>query len=333
VTAPVITPTTEGMEPGGDQWSITATASKIAAMMGMSEWDSMKSIWLKMKYPNAFKDSTNAAQQRGTDLEEVFLNIWFRNNPRYRRLSAGEVTIMCATLGFPAAATPDCLAEDTETGEIICVEHKTVGRFADMSLWGTPGSDVAPDGYVLQCIWQMICSGYLRTALVRSGPCLDDQETYWVHANADVHAMVIEKVAAFMQSLVDDLEPPNDDRVETYDAIRTVFQQIDRKENEDWEVSPDAAIDYTLALEAFDQAEGRLLHAKSDMLKIMGPSRRAVITLPPKKGKRGQDLKPEVLVVCTRKPVRNGGVSLTRPRTPLNVFELQALRETVQVAA
>lgn len=319
----------------GADWAITATASKIAAMLGLSEYDTFKSIWLKMKYPQAFPQKSNRAQRRGSKLEDGFLDMWFEDNPRYRRLSETEVTVVCETLGFPAAATPDSLALDIETGEVICIEHKTIGRWADMSLWGEPGSDIAPDGYVLQCIWQMICTKLLRTALIRSGPFIDDQETYWIDYDADVAEQIITVVRAFMQSVVDGIEPPNDGTKVSYDAMRNVYSQIiTDAPGEDWEISIDRALQFETASQRFDEAEADLYRAKQDTMKDMGKARRAIVMLPRKVGKSGKLLKQEVLTIATRQGIKGGGSKLVKGRSKgLSVDALLELREAAAAEA
>jgi hypothetical protein len=320
----------------GVDWKITATASKIAAILNMSEYDTVKSIWLKMRFPHAFPNKSNRSQRRGSKLEDGFLDMWFEDNPRYRRLSETEVTVVCETLGFPAAATPDSLALDTETNEIICIEHKTVGRWADLSLWGDEGSDVAPDGYVLQCIWQLICTGYLRCALIRSGPFLDDQVTYWVHYNAEVAEQIIAIVREFMRTVAENIEPENDGTKVTYDAMRTVYSQIieEGKPGDDWEINVDLALQIKTADMRFDEAEAEMYRAKQDLIKVMGKARRAIIKLPREKGKSGKLLKQKVLSIATRQNVKGGGSKVVLGRSKdLTVDALLALRESVELAA
>ncbi|SLG39598.1 putative phage-type endonuclease [Mycobacteroides abscessus subsp. abscessus] len=318
----------------GPDWAITATASKIPAMLGLSTHDSPKSMWLKMRHPDRFPrdDSNNRATRRGRKLEAGMLDIWFEDNPRYRRLADGEVTFTRDDFPFRAAATPDCYAEDTETGEIIGVENKTVGPFAhSLAEWGDPGTDVVPAKYLVQTVWQNVCGNFARTAVIRNGPLIDDQFTYWVGRDAEVEAAVYERVAAFMQSLVDDIEPVNDTRAETYEAMRLAYWEIlaDGDPDADWEIHPELALEYAEALLDFERAEGRLTLAKCDLIKVMGRARRAVVPGPERfSAKTGKRLKTYPVVIATRKQTA-GGAAIVKPRT---AHDLAYLRELVAEA-
>lgn len=323
MSAPTIDAPAADLAPGGSIWKRSASASKLPAMLDISPFESKTSLWLKMKYPDVFPDKSNESQERGNDMEEGCLKRWFRLNPRYERLSAGEVTFTRTDLGYLSIGTPDCRALDTETGEIIDVENKTVGPYArDLKDWGKPGTDIAPEYYLVQIIWQQGHSGANRTALIKNGPFIDDQDTYWVHRDLDAWNYIESIASTFMLSLEMGIEPELDGRPETYDAIRLAYWEIDRKEREDWEVNLDLAIEYTDALECVDAAEKRLNRAKSDVLKALGPSRRAFIPHPTSKGKDG---KPIPIIIATRMK-KGAGVSLTRPKTRADLELLRSMR-------
>ena len=330
MSAPTVeTAAAADLAPGGSIWKRSASASKVPAMLDISPYDSKPSLWLRMKFPEAFPDKPNESQERGNDLEEGCLKRWFRKNPRYERLSAGEVTFTRTDLGYLSIGTPDCRALDTETGEVIDVENKTVGPYArDLRDWGKPGTDIAPEIYLVQIVWQQGHSGARKTALIKNGPFIDDQDTYWVHRNEDAWNYIESIVSTFMLSLEMGIEPEPDGRPETYDAIRLAYWEIDRKEREDWEIHVDKAIEYTEALGAADAAETRLLQAKSDLLKVMGPSRRAIVPHPTKTDKKGD---PIPMVIASRQK-KGAGVSLVRPKTPVDLELLRSMRALGVVA-
>lgn len=313
---------------GSPEWLRAATASKIAAMLGESRYASPKELWLKMAYPDRFADTPTAAQARGTLLEAGFIEKWYQENPRYQRLSDGEITITRTDLGFPAAATPDGKALDTETGEIIVLDHKTSGRYANSDEWGEPGSDIIPADYLWQLLWQMHMTHspdgdkVRRAALIKSGPFIDDQATYWLSYDAGLAADVTAIVAAFMQSIIDGIEPENDTRAGTYRAIARAHNEFD-DELTDWEIAPELAVEYLEALAMFDQADGRLNLAKSTMLTAIGRARRAIVTLEPPTGRRR---KPRVAVIATRQQAGHA-VKLVRPRKEPDMDELRALTD------
>ncbi|WP_037162707.1 YqaJ viral recombinase family protein [Rhodococcoides fascians] len=322
------------MAPDGDVWRITATASKVAAMIGMSTHDSEKSMWLKMRHPEAFPRKSNKVQNRGHYLEEGFLRKWFDEHPEWERLAPGEVLYTRDDLGYPAAATPDSVARHRETGETIVIDNKTAGQWADHAQWGDPGTDVIPYDYLAQGIWQILIARHThpeltRAAFIKSGPMIDDQDTYWITYDAALFADVEFRVAAFMRSLELGIEPVNDTRAETFEAIRRVHPDILRGEaGEEWEINIDLGIEYLDALTDFERAEGRLSKAKSDVFRVMGKARQAIVPTPTVYGKSGKPLKAKPLVVATRSGVRGGGTTLKKPSKPHDVLEqLHAIRK------
>ncbi|MGW5267309.1 hypothetical protein ACWEQ4_01535 [Rhodococcus sp. NPDC003994] len=283
--------------------------------------DSPKSQWLKMRHPDLFPKTATAVQNRGHYLEEGFLRKWFDAHPEWERLAPGEVTFTRPDLGYAAAATPDSYARHRVTGEVIVIDNKTAGQWADHFQWGDPGTDVIPANYFVQGVWQIFIARFThpeltRAAFIKSGPMIDDQETYWVTWDAALTADIEFRVAAFMRSLIDDVEPVNDTRAETFEAIRKVHSEIDRGDGEEWEVSLDLALEFAESLVEQEAAIGRFTKAKSDLYRVMGRARQAVIPMPPEIGKNGRPKKPKPLVVATRIGVKNDGATLRKPTNP-----------------
>jgi hypothetical protein len=321
------------LTPGSEAWLRTATASKVAGMVGLSTHDSPKSLWLKMRHPERFPRSSNKVQNRGHYLEEGFLRKWYDEHPEWERLAPGEVTFERDDLGYAALATPDSFARHRTTGELIVVDNKTAGQWADHFQWGDPGTDVIPPDYYCQGVWQIFLARFThpditRAAYIKSGPFIDDQDTYWVEHDTEIEQMLESRVAAFMQSLLDDVEPVNDTRAETFEAIRKVHPEILRGgEGEKWEINLDLAIEYTESLLDFERAEGRFTKAKSDVFRVMGKARQAIIPQPPEIGKNGRPKKAVPLVVATRSGVKGGGATLKKPGKPAELLvELHRVR-------
>lgn len=328
----------DGRWVGTDSWRRTATASKIPGMLGLNKpgWDQRKATWLKMRHPDKFPSKSNASQRRGSHLEAAFFAMWFEQNPDWEPISDGEVTFTRDDLGYLAAATPDFRARNRITGEVISLEGKTLGGNGDREAWGKPGTDQVPIYYLVQVYWQMICSGDRRTALVRYGPFIDDLHTYWIEYDEAIAAAILAKVAAFMQSLADDIEPENDGLESSYNAMQRVYTDMSlEKEHEDWEISLDTAIDFTTRLLSYDLAESELLLGRADMLKLMGRAKRVFVWLPEEIGKSGKALKRKKLLIAGR-TVKGGTASISRPKkavTLAQLRELKALQEAEQAAA
>ncbi|MBF6332308.1 YqaJ viral recombinase family protein [Nocardia transvalensis] len=311
---------------GSPRWRRTATASKVAAMLGVSPWNSPKAQWLKMRYPEKFPQTSNPVQKRGHYFESGFLRMWFDRNRQFRRIADTAVTYTRNDLGFPAAATPDSEGMIADTGQRFGIDVKTVGYWSDPEglKWGDPGTDAVPDDVLVQVTWQMLVSGLRRTAVIKGGPCLDDVTAYWVDYDDAFATDMVTRVAAFMQSLDDDVEPDNDDRAETYEAIRTAHNDFDADEP-DWPTDLDLAIEHIEAQLAYDASKARLYRVKSDLLCSMGSARRAIVQTPPGIDGNGRERTPKPLVVATRQPAGQA-TKLVRPRTDL-VQLLATLRD------
>lgn len=316
-------------------WAITATASKVPAMLRLSQYDSEKSIWLKMFYPDRFPRKSSKSARRGSSLEAGYLDMWFEDHPEYERVNGGEVTYTRNNLGYLAAATPDDVARDRDTGFLYAIECKTVGPYAKiLKEFGAEWTDQVPMKYFVQGVWQNFVGNFAGVLLIKNGPLIDDQETFRIGRNAQVEAQLEARVAAFMSSLRAGIEPENDERAETYDAIRLAYWELfdDKDPDANWEVNIDLAIEYHEALRGVDSAEGRLTKAKSDLLTVMGKARRAVVPGPVRiSEKTGKELKPRPLTIANRQ--RKGeGVSLVRPKTEVELDYLYELRAAAAVA-
>ena len=90
--------------PGTAEWAAKVTASKVAAILGLSPWESPYSMWLKMRGDIPADDGSNqAAKSRGHYLEDGIIRWWADQHPA-RDI---EETQPSALLDDWGAATPD----------------------------------------------------------------------------------------------------------------------------------------------------------------------------------------------------------------------------------
>lgn len=254
---------TQTLEPGSPGWLRLMTASKVAAILGVSQWDSARSMWHKMRneLPN---EAQTPVQSRGHYLEPAILAWWadehdvdrgdgnqWRNHPLY-------------VMDGWAAATPD--AEATVDGELVLVEAKSARELEE---WGTPGTDEIPTKYLFQCYWQMHVSGVHTCYVPIIGAFLDFAE-YVVTYDREIGIALERKCLAFYKSIKDDEPPPVDDSEPTYDALRKLYRTID---DSSIEIPTDTAHEYVEALNARKTAEARERAAKSTVLDLMGETR------------------------------------------------------------
>lgn len=255
----------EQLEPGSPGWLRLMTASKVAAILGVSQYDSPRSMWHKMRNELP-AEPQNAVQSRGHYLEPAVLAWWrdqhgiaeadFRTQPLY--LMDGW-----------AAATPDAVAchpvDDT-----VLVEAKSARELEE---WGDPGTDQIPAPYLIQCFWQMHVSGIHRCYVPIIGAFLDFAE-YVVDYDAAVGAELEATCRAFFESVQANQPPPLDDTPATYDALRKLYRSID---DTSVSIPLTTAREYLEAMEARKAADARERAAKSVVLDLMGPARFAVV--------------------------------------------------------
>lgn len=245
------------MAPGSDQWRRTMTASKIPAMLGLSPWESPRSLW-HMMHGDIDPDAGNDYTRRGHYLEPAILDWWVDQH-------VGAVTDWGTQptfhLGDWAAATPDAVCDLTEGGadRPVLVEAKSTAQE-----W-----DQLPAYYLAQVIWQMHVSGIGRCHVPTLGPRLRFTEYVVDYADYAEDAQLIEAQAhAFYDSLTNDEPPPLDDTVATYDAVRKLHPDIDP--GVEVELDGRLALSLTFAVEQAKYWERTARGHRSSVLEAMG---------------------------------------------------------------
>lgn len=174
-------------------------ASDAAAGMGINAYKTPYDLWLdKTDQQSEFFES-NEFTYWGNVLEPVVANrlaevTGLKLRKHGKTIIAKDYPFMGSHLDYKV------------TGEPIVVEIKTGGYFTKDN-WGASGTDQIPDNYLIQVHHQMICTGY-KKALV--AVLLGGQEFryYQVDFDADLAQLIIEKLTAFWQYVVDRTPPP-----------------------------------------------------------------------------------------------------------------------------
>lgn len=252
-------------KPGSDEWLRLVTASKVSAILGVSPYESPRSLWHKMR-GDVPSPAQTSVQARGTYLESGILAWFFADHPELTR-DGGEQTVTRDDLPW-AAGTPDDIAT-TADGERVPVDAKSVGR--DDGEWGEPGTDQVPLHLLTQAVWVMRLGGFRRFIFTRLGPFLerDDYEVAYDPAlGADIEA----RCHAFWLSLHDGEPPALDRRLETYNALRVVVPVGEGT----WEAPDDLARELCESRAGVDAAEGRYNLARSRVLDAMGDAKQVV---------------------------------------------------------
>jgi putative phage-type endonuclease len=210
----------EGADPGTAEWYSYMTASKIAAVMGHSKWDSWFSLWHKMNR-DIPPEADNDEKRRGHYLEPAVRNWWADQFPEYEV----STTRFWVHPEIPwAGATPDGIAVHRETGARVLLECKSDAA----GIYGEPGSDVVPEYYFDQVQWAMECTGIRTTHLAVINQYLEFNY-YVVNYDPAYTADMIARAEAFMMALTMGVKPsvdPLDGHTATYDAIMTMHPEI-----------------------------------------------------------------------------------------------------------
>jgi putative phage-type endonuclease len=258
--------------PGTPEWAAKVTASKVAAILGLSPWESPYSMWLKMRGDIASDDGSNAdAKKRGHYLESGVVAWWLDQHPELN--DAGHEPQAYRDRDEWAAATPDLLVEDSVTGVpfTAVLDAKTAASDDD---WG----DEPPAYYLVQSLWQMwVCDADVAYIAVLFGrPQLAFRE-YRIERDDELIESIVTQCKAFYDSLALDEAPELDDSVATYEAVRAMHPDIEPKGSdlERVEIPRDIAHRFVTADFAAKDAEAELTGAKAALLDAMKRARLA----------------------------------------------------------
>lgn len=281
-------------QPGSEAWMKRMTASKVAAVLGLSPWESRFSLWHRMAgliEPQVQTDEMS----RGHYLEPA-VAAWFADQHPEFEVAPG---------GAWAHPERDWQAASPDRRLLVDVPRKGYSRnlidsalleiksetYAHAPEWGPTGTDEIPPYVRCQLVWQLdvmgLPVGYVATIL----PSLEFRE-YQILYDADEAAYIREEARAFLDSLPggpSEQRPDIDADAATYAAIQQLHLGID---GEDFPVPDELAREFCDARRGLDEAEKREQAARNALADAMGDAKRARWL-----GK----------TIADRRPGRNGG--------------------------
>lgn len=257
------------VQPGSAEWLATMSASKIAAVVGLSPYESRFSLWHRMAglLPNEEPPAANLS--RGHYLE-AGVAAWFADQHPDWTIRPGGCWAHRDEPLF--TASPDREIELPD-GEIRGLELKTA---ADADEWGEPGTDEIPAGYKAQVIWQMLVRG-TRITHVAMLSCYLEFREYVVTFNPDDAEFLASAAREFLDSLPGgpgEQRPDIDLHDATYEAVRRLHPGI---EDRDVEIPADIGLRYLASVEQLVAAKAESTGAKAALLDAMGNARRALL--------------------------------------------------------
>jgi predicted phage-related endonuclease len=260
-----MTATALDLTPGSEAWLKLMTASKVAAVLGLSKWDSPRSLWHKMRGDVPPEPQTKV-QSRGHYLEPAVLAWFFDRHPELRRTA--DVGTVVHDNGW-MACTPDAVGEFAEWGGLIPVEAKSDALDDE---WGTPGTDEVPIYYAAQCMWTMHVLDAPRIWLPMIGPRLEFAE-YVIDYDPAVGSAMEQKCRAFMDSLTGTTPPPVDSHRETLPTLRRLHPDVDR--DGQVQLTTEQASLYVRSIHDQKAADAQTALAKATVAEAMGSARLA----------------------------------------------------------
>jgi putative phage-type endonuclease len=272
-TVPAAGPTVLGwFEPGSDAWHAARAngigGSEIAAVLGLSPYESRFSLWHRKK--GLIGPVEETPQMRwGKKHEPTICEEFAELHPE-----AGVVpSPTFAAAGRPwQIANPDRLLVGQQPGATrptALLEAKTA---RDDEGWGEEGTGEIPVWYRAQCLWYLDVLG-VTTCHVAVLIGLADYREYVVEYDPDEAALMRSRAEAFMHSLAANLRPEIDGHSATYQAIRELPDGLD---DVDVEIPTALRDRFHAAQDQAWAAEDELTACKGELLDAIGTGRRAV---------------------------------------------------------
>ena len=204
-----------------EQRKLRVGGSEVAAVLGISPWESPFSLWHRKAGALAAEDlSGQPPVYWGNVLEPVVRDEWLL---RHTDTHHARPELGLTVVDGPGIASPDAVVTTT-TGAREVLEIKTA-VYPDG--WGPTGGDEIPIAYRCQTQWYMGLLGLpvANVAVLISG---HDFREYRIQFDADDYALMRDAAAAFVDSLVAGERPGLDSAQATQDAVRKLHPDIDR---------------------------------------------------------------------------------------------------------
>jgi putative phage-type endonuclease len=253
--------------PGSPEWLAELTASKVAAVLGLSPWQSRFSLWYRMS-GGLPEEPQTPEQSRGHYLEDGVAR-WLADQYRLQLAPGG----CWRNRARPwQVASPDRRVVPAYGGPELThavVEVKTAAKFED---WGPDGSDQVPPYYRAQAVWQCDTLGVPRCYMGVLLPFLE-LRGYVIEPEPGEAEYIREECREFLDSLEAGEPPDVDEHDATWAALRNLNPQI---VDEDAPVPAELATDYARSVLQLKAAETEHTLRRNQLAQHMGLARRAV---------------------------------------------------------
>jgi putative phage-type endonuclease len=274
-SAPAAGPVVLGrFEPGSPDWHAARAngigGSEIAAVMGLSPYESRFSLWHRKKGLITPVEETEEMYW-GKEHEPAICRRFARNHPEW--LVRGTYTYAAA--GRPwQIANPDrnLWPTDSHIDDRVPAAVLEAKTSRDDTGWGGDGTDDIPVWYRAQSLWYMDVTGARRcyVAVLIAG---SEYREYVVDYDPADALKMRAAAAEFMRTLHEDERPDIDGHSATYQAIRELPEGLD---DVDVDIPTELRDRFHAAQDSFWVAEDELTACKGELLDAIGTGRRAV---------------------------------------------------------
>lgn len=250
------------------------TASEIAAVLGISPWESPFSLWHR-KAGTVGDQVGNDEMRWGSRVEAAIADEWAAQHLDYAVRPAG----LYASAERPwQLATPDRILHVFD--ELVLEVHPEpyavleAKNSASYDEWGDEGSDVIPVHYRAQVLWQCdvlgVEVGYVAAVIGGRPP-----RTFVIRLDeaADEIALMRGAAERFLADVAAGRAPGIDEHTATLAALKELHPDLD---GTDAEVPADVADAYRAACAAAKAADAAKKLAENHLRDAMGRSRRAL---------------------------------------------------------
>jgi predicted phage-related endonuclease len=269
-------------EPGSPEWHALRAegigASEVAAVLGLSPWQSRFNLWHVKAGTITETFSGNAATSWGTRLEPVVLDAYAEARdllvaegptPDLFAAALGSALLVPQPGTFAHAERPWQRCNPDAIAHERLVEVKTA-RFADG--WGADGSDEIPTFYRVQVVYAMDC----LELPVCDVPVLiggSDFRVFTIELDEAEATLIRDEVGEFWESIALGREPGLDESTSTADALRKLHPSV---VDEAVVIDAELANRYLDSLDSLDDAKREADSYANQIRHQLGDGRRAV---------------------------------------------------------
>jgi len=249
-------------------------SSDIAALLGLSRWESPYSIWQQKAAGLGWQDETERMRW-GRRLEAAIASEFAERHPEF--FCGGAGLIRNADRDYQLA-TPDRLLWNEQPPAFYIQEGVDVIGVLECKTdeswdeWGPDGSADIPLKYRAQAIWQADTLGLPGVHVAALLPGKRYREYYVAHDPADA-AVMRDAAEAFMASLAEGVPPDLDGSEATHRALQAVYSEVDDSEVT---VGKRLAKQWRSACQAYGVARRRKALAESRIRAALGSAKTAV---------------------------------------------------------